>query len=213
MSRNLCKSCSRPEKACICQFITPLDNSVHVVILQHPSEVKQTKGTVSLLSKSLKNCQTIVGEEFCHNESLLTVLANYHCFLLYPQEQAQTLTKQSFTSQNISEKPLCMIILEGTWKKAYRMFQLNTVLQNLPRFQLPQELASSGKYLIRSVAKENALSSLEACCFALALIEQNNCTINVPSKVIDLGQYQTLLNKFDQFNQFQLSFVPKSHQP
>ncbi|TPH16412.1 tRNA-uridine aminocarboxypropyltransferase [Litorilituus lipolyticus] len=212
MTRAICQHCLRPSKACICQFITPLNNKIHVVILQHPSEEKQTKGTVTLLSSSLNQCQTIVGESFTENEAFLAVLKRFHCFLLYPGEQVETLSVEPLTKSNESDKPLCMVILDGTWKKVYRMLQLNQTLQQLPRLQLPEALASSGKYIIRKVAKNNALSSLEACCFALALLEEHEVSTKKEMSVIESSQYQKLLDKFDEFNHFQLSFVPKAHQ-
>ena len=112
-----------------------------------------------------------------------------------------------------STKELCLIILDGTWKKAYRMFALSENLQSLPQVCLPESLANSGEYVIRKVAKKNALSSLEACCYALALLERNPVSYidsNIVPNVehLDLHRYQPLLNKFSQFNQFQLSFRP-----
>ena len=206
MSRILCLSCQRPEKACICRFITPIDNRVLVVVLQHPSEVKQVKGTVALLSKSLQYCQVIEGDNFTDNKALLHIFSNYNPVLLYPSEQAEVLTESvvdSFNLRNKNEKPLCLLILDGTWKKAYRMFMLSKNLHNLRQVCLPEELASAGQYLIRKVAKNNALSSLEACCYALSILENDWQDFGK-----DFGKYNELLNKFSQFNQFQLSFRP-----
>ena len=236
MSRTLCLSCQRPQKACICTFTVAIANDIHVVVLQHPSEVSQTKGTVALLAKSLQSCQVIVGESFDDEDCFLQLMDHYQLALLYPGEQAQTLnhhlvrelTNRDQRSENIEvkakaeAKPLCLVILDGTWKKAYRMFMLSTKLQQLPQVCLPDHLANAGQYLIRKVAKKNALSSLEASCYALALLEQST------EQVIDLtesegdplpvtperaGKYQPLLDKFQQFNQFQLSFRSANKAP
>ncbi len=214
MSRKLCLNCERPEKACICGFTTDIVNETHVVILQHPSEVSQSKGTVALLAKSLKSCQVIVGEDFSLSAAFLALMKRYQLLLLYPGEQAQELN-QSYIRQFADKKrkyqcnkskPLCLVILDGTWKKVYRMFMLNANLQELPQVYLPELLASAGQYHIRKVNKNNALSSLEACCYALALLEESdNCNIT-PTNV---GKYQLLFDKFKQFNQFQLSFRPE----
>ena len=217
MSRILCLTCQRPKKACICAFTTAINNDIHVVILQHPSEVSQTKGTVALLAKSLQSCQVIVGEIFDEQALFLKVMAQYQAVLLYPGEQAQTLSQNLLValaereknSENaeVNIKPLCLVILDGTWKKAYRMFMLSTTLQRLPQICLPEYLANAGQYHIRKVAKKNALSSLEASCYALALLEAGSDFGNVtPDKA---GKYQVLLNKFQEFNQFQLSFRPE----
>lgn len=219
MPRVLCQQCQRPEKACICDYIVPLSNAVKVVILQHPSEVTQVKGTVSLLSRSLQNCQVLVGEDFSADHALSQVLNDYHCLLLYPSENAETLdfsyvksleklkSKQSQVGE-FTDK-LCLILLDGTWKKAYRMFMLSTNLQGIKHVCLPESIASQGQYLIRKVAKENALSSLEACCYALAILEQTDS--QRADNDSEAGSYQQLLEKFAQFNAFQLSFRPQSH--
>jgi len=202
-----------------------------VVILQHPNEVNHSKGTVTLLAKSLKLCQVIVGESLNDNAELSQVLNQYHALLLYPSEQAEVLSwstsinrgqvkAQQRTKAQVKEKERCLIILDGTWKKAYRMFMLSEKLQALPQVCLPKELANSGQYLIRKVAKANALSSLEACCYALTLLENSDESYDKQGakskaengkKLLDLNRYQPLLNKFAQFNQFQLLFRKNSN--
>lgn len=218
MSRILCPSCLRPKKACICSFSADIANNIHLVVLQHPSEVSQTKGTVALLAKSLQSCHVIVGEDFDKEACFLQIMQQYQLVLLYPGEKAQTLDQHVITQltsldkTELDAKPLCLVILDGTWKKAYRMFMLSTKLQQLPQVCLPDELANAGQYLIRKVAKKNALSSLEASCYALALLEQHYDSAeqgnSLPIKPEQAGKYQPLLEKFQQFNQFQLSFRP-----
>ncbi|TYK64821.1 tRNA-uridine aminocarboxypropyltransferase [Colwellia echini] len=212
MSRILCDTCQRPEKSCICQFTTPVVNVTHVVVLQHPSEVTQVKGTIALLAKSLNSCQIIVGENFSDNLELQQVIKQYDSLLLYPSEQAKiiesSLIRRLQKQNSIAStqcKPKCLIILDGTWKKAYRMFMLSHNVQQLPQVCLPENLANAGQYHIRKVAKKNALSSLEAACYALALMESGADDIG-PNQA---GKYQPLLDKFAEFNQFQLSFRPE----
>jgi len=185
-----------------------------VVILQHPSEVKQTKGTVALLSKSLTNCQVIIGEDFSDHEQLEKIMANYQALLLYPSEQSNEITVAKYYQQHAKQenttkkkkKPLCLIILDGTWKKAYRMFIMSKNLHQLTPVCLPRIMAENGQYLIRKVARKNALSSLEATCYALAILEDE---YKGDSNRQCFGIYQPLLKKFIAFNQFQLSFRPK----
>ena len=218
MARSLCSQCQRPFCACICPFIIKTNNKIPVLVLQHPSEVKQSKGSVALLQRSLNYCQVLVGEDFSESTELIEILAQHQALLLYPGENAQELLK---TVNNVEDdhalssekKPLLLIILDGTWKKAYRMFMLSKNLHSLTQVCLPDFLANNGNYLIRKVAKKNALSSLEATCYALALLEGELDThfidensITDKKHIIDCGRYQPLLNKFSQFNQFQLSF-------
>jgi len=191
-------------------------------VLQHPSEVKQSKGTIALLQRSLNACQVLIGEDFSENTELNDFLGSHQTLLLYPGEHSQDLTltvnKSEGEYTEIGEqKPSLLIVLDGTWKKAYRIFMLSKNLHSLTQVCLPDILANNGKYLIRKVAKKNALSSLEATCYALALLEgeldisysKNHLDENSlcdKKHIIDCGLYQPILNKFSQFNQFQLSF-------
>jgi DTW domain-containing protein YfiP len=218
MARTLCQHCQRPIGACICSFISKTNNKTSILVLQHPSEVTQTKGTVALLQRSLVDCQVLVGEDFSENTTLHSILLKYNALLLYPGEKAQELvftgnTETTEGAGQTKDKPLMLVILDGTWKKAYRMYMLSKNLHSLAQVCLPDYLANNGKYLIRKVAKKNALSSLEATCYALALIDgelKNNhhkkSVCKQKQNSIDCGIYQPLLNKFSLFNQFQLSF-------
>jgi DTW domain-containing protein YfiP len=251
MSRKLCNRCQRPEKACICAFTSEVENVIKVIVLQHPQEVKQTKGTISLLKNSLTRCEVIIGEYFSEismeqkaekktkvnnnaksniaqseqadtqaadaftaSRRLKELLENNHCLLLYPGEQAKVIEPdlvasltRTQTTESIRKKTLCLIVLDGTWKKAYRMFMLSPMLQALTQVTLPESIASAGRYQIRKVTKKNALSSLEACCYALMLIENQGQLEAILDKSKSQN-YQKLLAKFDDFNQFQLGFVP-----
>ncbi len=191
MSRVYCNSCHRPQVSCICHLFTATDNDIHVVVLQHPSEVKQAKGTATLLCNSLFSYRLLVGERFDEQQEFLDVLTKYQgkIALLYPSEQAKEIR---YDNNVCGARAIeCLIILDGTWKKAYRLYMMNQRLHQLPHVALPQGIES--RYLIRSTKKIGALSSLEACCYALSLLEDNN------------EKYLALLSSFDKFNQMQLS--------
>lgn len=195
MTRAYCLQCQRPTKACICHLVSLVDNEIHVVVLQHPLEVKQSKGSVTLLHLSLKNSQVIVGENFNDNDEIKLILERYNqqCAVLYPSEKAMVLSDERGDVPAVK----CLFIIDGTWKKAYKMFMSNDWLQQLPHFTLSGDIV--GQYQIRKTAKKNALSSLEACCYALSVLEQQSDAKN---------KYQPLLTNFVAFNQFQLSFNP-----
>jgi len=208
MSRECCSVCLRAQVGCICHLFTEVNNEIHVVILQHPNEVKQTKGTVTLLANSLACCEVIIGENFNNDETLAQILSSYKnsIALLYPSDNAiVTSSSVNFddgTEHNASSDtiklpikiPKCIILIDGTWKKSYKMYMLNEALHHIPHLTLPDHI--KGDYRIRKTQKEQALSSLEACTYALSLLENN------------VGKYESLLRNFSQFNDLQLSFKP-----
>jgi len=201
MSRLLCPKCHRPLKTCICRFITHISNDIPVIILQHPNEVTQSKGSLTLLANSLSQCTVIIDEDFSQNEQLNQLLAHYkeQAYLLYPHKQAIALSFDKFNNSAknqedkiINNNNICLILIDATWKKAYRMFMLSTNLQQLPKLQLPDGYQSH--YKIRKTSVINGLSTLEACCYALSLLEKNK------------KKYQPVIENFKEFNQFLLSF-------
>ena len=195
--RRVCQRCLKPQNACICQFFTEIDNQIPVVILQHPSEVKQSKGSVPLLTGSMKNSTVIVGENFDQCRQFNDILQTYgdKVRLLYPGESATIIDenyRKCLDGDDLTE--YCLVLLDGTWKKVYRMFMLSTCLHNLSMVALPQGLVS--QYQIRKTRKDNAFSTLEACVYALTLLEGSS------------DKYQPLLESFAGFNQFHQRFVP-----
>ncbi|WP_185962570.1 tRNA-uridine aminocarboxypropyltransferase [Thalassomonas sp. M1454] len=189
MSRQYCTSCERPLVTCICKFCCSINNEVEVWFLQHTSEEKQAKGTAKLASLCLTHSKILIGEDFSDNQQLNKLLTDpsKQVYLLYPEQSAvvaKALTKSE-------RKNTVILILDGTWKKAYLMYQLSTNLHPLAKITLASGIKS--EYRIRKHHKESDVSSLEACAHALVALED------------DKLKYQPLFNSFAQFNDFQLS--------
>ena len=199
MSRTYCPQCSRAQTACICHCVHRVINQTAVLILQHPSETKHTKGTAKLLNLCLSQCQIIQGEIFTE-QALTDAIAGRRAALLYPSEntfneQHTTVPDQpasalalplpycqedsAIHSSSLVETKPCsqtaielIILLDGTWRKSYKMLQVNPTLQTLSRLHL-QSLKDS-QYHIRKAPKTGQLSTLEACAQALHQHEQLN---------------------------------------
>jgi DTW domain-containing protein YfiP len=78
--RPTCHACLRPQTTCICHLIPSVYTDIEVLILQHPLEVFETKGTARLLHLSLSNSQILTGEIF--DEALF--ISSKQSILLYP---------------------------------------------------------------------------------------------------------------------------------
>lgn len=59
-----CQQCLRPQRTCICKWVTSIASKIELLILQHPLEVANAKGTARLLHLCLPNSQLIIGEQF-----------------------------------------------------------------------------------------------------------------------------------------------------
>ncbi|GAA59647.1 hypothetical protein P20652_1511 [Pseudoalteromonas sp. BSi20652] len=169
MARTLCNYCNFALNTCICNAITNINNKVTVIILQHPSEEKIAKNTAKLLNLCLTDCQIIKGE---NNDdfSILKTLPVSSTVLLYPNENAINLDDSAEQSniKNITH----LIVIDGTWKKAYKILQLTTLLNQFKTVSFKQ--LPKNRYAIRKAPRADSLSTLEAVAHSLFLIEQLN---------------------------------------
>ena len=197
MSR-YCLQCGKANNACICDWIKPIDCPVRVVLLQHPSESKKPMGTAKILQLSLSGCELWVGEDFSQHPELNDLLQDekFESLVLYPNEYSQSLetVKETRRPLNSNEKSLCLILLDGTWKKAYKMWQLSSNLHSLPSVALPSHI--QGNYRIRKAPTEQHLSTVEAGFHALSAIEPQ----------VD---FSPLLTAFTNMVDFQISQMPE----
>lgn len=183
--RQTCATCLRPQSTCICCWITPLAHLVEVVILQHPLEVNNAKGSARLLHLCLPHSRMATGEVFAEPELLALLTAPFdtasaatanpkQAILLYPDTPGsrapETPVAPVLTPQSLCDPTrLRLIVLDGTWRKSRKMLYCNPLLQRLPRLPLRDMPAS--RYVIRKAHRPDQLSTLEATCAALMQLE------------------------------------------
>lgn len=202
--RLACATCLRPQSACICQWVTPVDQAVEVLILQHPLEVDNPKGSARLLHLSLPGSRLVTGEVF---DDLPALLAGSPAqpdapgsarlnLLLYPetpQSQPPGIAPRQLAPGDLDNPGrLRLVVLDGTWRKSLKMLHGNPLLLQLPRMAL-QDVGAS-HYLIRKAHRPDQLSTLEATCAALAQLQGG------------AGLLQPLLAAFDGFVAQQMGY-------
>ena len=194
LKRPTCATCLRPQSTCICQWITPTAHAVEVLILQHPLEVDNAKGSARLLHLSLPHSRLVTGEVFTPQAMQALLAGPRQAALLYPETPHIPDTPEPpALSPELLRSPaqLRLVVLDGTWRKSRKMLHLNPLLQHLPR--LPLRDLPASRYLIRKAHRPDQLSTLEATCAALAQLEGN------------AEQFQPLLAAFDGFVAQQLA--------
>ena len=180
--RAQCERCGLPAPTCVCALVTRVPNGVDVLVLQHPDEAREAKGSARLLRLTLARCRVVVGEVFepATLRRLLDgdVSANA---LLYPESPLAAPLRAVATPP-----PQRLVVLDGTWRKSLRMLHANPLLQSLPRWAVAP--AGPARYgALRKARRPAQLSTLEATCAALGDIEQ------APAR------YAPLLAAFDRF--------------
>ena len=187
VARPQCTVCLRPLSACICRWVAPTAHAVEVLVLQHPQEVHQAKGSARLLHLSLAHCRLVVGEAF---DVPVWPVDGKHTLLLYPDNRQDTAPDLGVPPPLPPEwlqghSGLRLVVLDGTWRKSRKMLYQSPPLQQLPRLALHNLPPSH--YRVRKAHGPDQLSTLEATCYALGQLEGG------------AARFQPLLDAFDGF--------------
>ncbi|PKF62756.1 DTW domain-containing protein [Psychromonas sp. psych-6C06] len=185
--RARCDNCLKASSACICHTIKAINNVHRLHILQDPSEEKKAIGTARILKLSLKNVQLSVGELFNEQEFDLN-----NCYLLFPSDEAISAT-QCNKQFRLNDQSV-FILLDGSWKKAYKLLMSNPFLQALPRVSIDADAKSN--YRLRKSPRDDGLSTVEAGYYLLSQLED------------DTDKFFPLLESFEYMIDYQISKMP-----
>jgi len=162
--RAVCKYCLKAEPACICATIQLINNQHFLHVLQDPNEEKNAIGTARILGLSLKRSKISVGEFF---DSSLFDLQN--SYLVFPDPSAMA-AEHLLNVKEINDNSV-FILLDGSWKKAYKLLMNNPFLQHLPKISI--NIAEKSQYRIRKSPRDDGLSTVEAGYNLLTQLENN----------------------------------------
>jgi len=179
--RPRCARCGLPLATCLCALVAPTRNAVELLVLQHPREAREAKGSARLLALSLARCRVVVGEVFPAAElDALLHGDGRRTALLYPDSELAA------AAPSARGAPTQLVVIDATWRKSLRMLLSNPALQALPRRAL-RPLGPAAYAPLRKARHPAQLSTLEASCAALASLEG------------DAARYGPLLDAFARF--------------
>ncbi|MFV0595529.1 tRNA-uridine aminocarboxypropyltransferase [Shewanella sp.] len=189
MTRHYCPICSYPLNTCLCNYVQPIQPQTQLVILQHPSEVEHKKNSVKVLSLVVPDTQVHVGETEVDFALLREQLSRCRrpIYLVYPSEQSVSVESQTIPADSV------LLLIDGTWRKAFKILQLNPWLAQLPAVHLAECYAS--RYKIRKSSRSDSLSTLEASVYMLKALDAD----------LDVSP---LLNAFDAMVDMRIRAMP-----
>jgi DTW domain-containing protein YfiP len=162
--RPVCERCRRPIPVCYCAHIHQLTTRTRVVLLQHPRERHVAVGTARMAHLALPNSTLRLGLDFSLDPVVTAELAaSPDVYVLFPGPNARdaaTLPR---------DRPVTLVVLDGTWWQARKLWKLNPVLAALPQVAFAPRQASA--YRIRRQPAAFCLSTIEALAEVLPLVE------------------------------------------
>ena len=191
MSRAFCYQCHRAEVSCLCGRIEKQPNEIKIIVLQHPDEVNNPKGTGIIAELGLQKYQKWIAEDFSQHKELVRYITENtgETAILYPVKDATDLTEDTRRIEISGLKTL--IVIDATWRKAKKMWELQPLFQNLRCLKLTNEQISN--YRIRKVPKDGYLSTIESVVIALRLLENRQ------------QAYKPLIDLFTEMIDFQIN--------
>jgi len=186
MSREFCYSCHRAKVACLCDRIEKQKNRVNIIVLQHPDEANNPKGSTIIAKLGLKQYKCWKGEDFSQNKALKELIDTdaEEILLLYPSEQATELCAAEAADIKY------LLVIDATWRKARRIWEKTPCLHRLKTVKLAQNISSN--YRIRKAPRAGYLSTVESIVAALRVLEP------------EPQGYKPLLQLFDEMIDFQI---------
>ncbi|AVP57633.1 tRNA-uridine aminocarboxypropyltransferase [Pulveribacter suum] len=191
-----CPRCLRPARTCLCAAVCVVDHQVQVLLLMHPLEVGQAKGTGQLLHLCLPGSRVLVGEAFAPQALRQALVQPWgdalprQPLLLYPASPPHPRQPGGVQAPPAAPflatpggAPLRLVVLDATWRKSRRMLWANPLLQALPRLSLHAPPAS--RYAIRRAHAPEQRSTLEATCHALMQLEPANAQLPALVQAMD----------------------------
>jgi DTW domain-containing protein YfiP len=163
---------------CLCDQLTPINNVVGVRVLQHPQERRHAVGTTRLLRLGLADVRVHVLGLSGKSAAVAPVDLPDGAGLLYPSADALDLT-----ALPANERPSPLVVIDGTWTQAHRLFRDNPWISSLPCYRLPA--GEGSRYRIRAEPRLECLSTVESVVAALRILQP------------DLRGTGTLISAFD----------------
>jgi len=181
-----CPDCRKPQPLCICDSITPIDNRIALLILQHPQEQDRALGTARLTALHLKNSVLKIGLSWPSLSKALgrpvpdpsrwavLYLGSARAAELDSDADMIAIDRKGELEDHqraILKDIEGVVLLDGTWSQAKALWWRNAWMLKCQRVILnPAKPSLYGK--LRREPRRDGLSTIEAAAMLLAGLEK-----------------------------------------
>jgi DTW domain-containing protein YfiP len=181
-----CPHCGKPLPLCICDSVTPIENRISLLILQHPQEQDRALGTARLTALHFKDAVVKIGLSW---PSLSKALgrpvadpSRWAVLYLGSAKVADLDTDREIVAINRkgelepNQRGILgdiegIVLLDGTWSQAKALWWRNAWMLKCQRIILgPKQASRYGQ--LRREPRRDGLSTIEAAAMLLAGLEK-----------------------------------------
>jgi DTW domain-containing protein YfiP len=213
-----CPRCQKPVPLCVCAGITPIENRISLLILQHPQEQDRALGTARLTAMHFANAVLKIGLSW---PSLSKALgrpvadpSRWAVLYLGSAKVADLDAKSDIVAINrkgeiednqraILKDIEGIVLLDGTWSQAKALWWRNAWMLKCQRVILgPSHPSRYGK--LRREPRRDGLSTIEAAAMVLSGLEMR------PDIGVTLhASFERMLAKYREFQNEQPALARK----
>jgi DTW domain-containing protein len=156
-----CPRCLLQDEICVCAILPRVEARTEIVLIQHITELMLTSNTGRFVALSVPSARILGyggGEPF--DASPLS-------------EPGTALLYCSGSARPLDFVPRRLIVLDGSFRQARRMYKRQAALRELPELALPAPSVTPTR--LRRPTHPDGMSTIEAIASALSLIEGAEC--------------------------------------
>ena len=181
-----CPHCQKPKPLCICDSVTPIDNRIALLILQHPQEQDRALGTARLTAQHFAHAVVKVGLSWPSLSKALgqpvADASRWAVLYLGSAKVADLDTEREVVAidrkgaieadqRGILGRIEGVVLLDGTWSQAKALWWRNAWMLKCRRVILgPKRPSRYGE--LRREPRRDGLSTIEAAGMLLAALEK-----------------------------------------
>jgi DTW domain-containing protein len=181
-----CPHCGKPMPLCICDSVTPIENRIGILILQHPQEQDRALGTARLTVRHFKDAVVKIGLSWpslskalgrpVHDPSHWAVLYLGSSKVSEFDTDAEIVAINRKGEMEEGQRAILrdiegIVLLDGTWSQAKALWWRNAWMLKCQRVILgPRQPSRYGH--LRKEPRRDGLSTIEAAGLVLGALEK-----------------------------------------
>lgn len=166
-----CQSCLLAEQFCTCCNRMQVNSELAFMLIMYDDEVLKPSNSGRLIADIIPDTHAFIWSRNEPNRKMLSIINDpkYQAFVIFPEEYAvenQRVVSQIDKTDLLSNKIPLLIVLDGSWREAIKMFRKSSYLHQLPLLSFTPE--STASYALRKGAREFQLGTAEVAALALS---------------------------------------------
>jgi DTW domain-containing protein YfiP len=170
-----CELCLLGQQFCTCEFRRALTSKTSFLLIMYDDEVLKPTNSGRLVADLIPDTHAYIWSRTDANPQMLALLADpqYQPYLVFPGQYANPGQRivSWVPAQELSQgKSPLLIMLDGSWREAIKMFRKSPYLHHLPLLSFdPKVLAT---YALRKGSHDFQLGTAEVASLALEAVNE-----------------------------------------